>query len=275
MPELPEVETVRVGIEPVLLGGVLSDVVINRFDLRGGIPEDFAERVKGAVITRTERRGKYIFIVFDNGQLAVLHLGMSGRIRIYKADEDYVPEKHDHVVLRMQGGARVVFNDPRRFGMLYLVAVDEIDNVAPFALMGPEPLGNGFSGAVLHERLAGKRGPIKSALLDQRVVAGLGNIYVCEALYRVRVSPFRVAGQVSAAECDDLARAIRDVLNAALASGGSSLKDYRQADGELGYFQHSFDVYGREGEACKNCKAPIERSVQSGRSTFYCTQCQV
>lgn len=275
MPELPEVETVRIGIEPVLVGRMLEHVAVNRFDLRGGIPKDFAARVSGAVVERTERRGKYIFIVFDNGELAVLHLGMSGRIRVYQAADVYGPEKHDHVVLTMQGGVRVVFNDPRRFGMLYLVGVDDIDTVMPFAAMGPEPLGNAFSGAALFEKLARKKGPIKSALLDQRVVAGLGNIYVCEALYRTRISPFRVAGQVSAAECDDLAIAIRTVLNEALASGGSSLKDYRRADGELGYFQHQFDVYGREDEACKGCDVPIIRAVQSGRSSFYCGVCQV
>lgn len=276
MPELPEVETVRLGLEPVMRGQVVEAVQVNRFDLRGGTPGDFAERVQGAVVRDLVRRGKYMILVLDNAESIVWHLGMSGRVRVYDSADLYKAEKHDHVIFDMEGGVRVVFCDPRRFGMMYLVP-EAWEAEKPFAGMGPEPLGNGFDGEALYRALRKRKGPIKSALLDQGVVAGLGNIYVCEALYMTGIDPARRGMDVSAEECARLVPAIRDVLNAALASGGSSLRDHVRTDGEMGYFQHQFKVYGREGEACvaAECGAAVERFVQAGRSTFYCAACQV
>ena len=274
MPELPEVETVRRGLEPVMAGQRIERVVVNRHDLRGGVPADFSLRLQDKIVDRLERRGKYMLLHVGDVHMVVWHLGMSGRVRVYDAGERYEAETHDHIVFEMENGCRIVFNDPRRFGMMYVLPQDAWEVAEPFASMGPEPLGNGFNGAALHEVLARRKGPIKTVLLNQAVVAGLGNIYVCEALYRARISPFRRGMDVSAAEAESLAGHMRDVLNDALDSGGSSLRDYRKADGGMGYFQHHFDVYGREGEACKICKTPVERSVQSGRSTFYCGACQ-
>lgn len=276
MPELPEVETVRLGLEPVMRGRRIVGVVVNRFDLRGGTPVDFAARVQGSVVRDLVRRGKYIVLVLDNDEVVIWHLGMSGRVRVYDSADLYKAEKHDHVIFDMEGGARISFCDPRRFGMMYLAPAAWEDE-KPFVLMGPEPLGNGFDGEILYRALRKRKGPIKSALLDQAVVAGLGNIYVCEALYMTGIDPARRGMDVREEECARLVPAIRDVLNAALASGGSSLRDHVQTDGEMGYFQHQFKVYGREGEVCVGvkCNAVVERIVQAGRSTFYCARCQV
>ncbi len=281
MPELPEVETVRRGLEPVLVGRVIARAEVRRPDLRWPFPPRLAERLTGARVAALRRRSKYLLADLDGGETLIVHLGMSGRLLVSGAavgafhHSHPAPEKHDHVVLDLEGGARVTFNDARRFGALDLWPTADLAAHRLLAGLGPEPLGNGFSGATLAARLAGRRTPVKAVLLDQRVVAGLGNIYVCEALWRARISPLRPAEAVTAAEAETLAAAVRAVLLDAIAAGGSSLKDYRRADGELGYFQHSFAVYGREGEPCpRGDGGTVARVVQSGRSSFFCPACQ-
>lgn len=282
MPELPEVETVRRGLLPAMEGQKVTRLEVNRPDLRWPFPPDMAARVTGARVNHLRRRSKYLLIDLDTEETLLVHLGMSGRM-VVSGDplgqfvhEHPAQEKHDHVVFHMENGARITFNDPRRFGAMDLLRTAEQDRHKLLAALGPEPLGNQFDALYLIGAFAGKRTPVKTALLDQRIVSGLGNIYVCEALYRARISPKRLAGGISATRLDRLVPAIRDVLRAAIDAGGSSLRDFRQADGELGYFQHSFDVYGREGEPCKTpgCDKTIKRIVQSARSTFYCTSCQ-
>jgi len=275
MPELPEVETVRRGLQPVMEGKQVIRADVRRPDLRWPFPDNMAERLTGNTIERLRRRSKYILADLSSGETLLIHLGMSGRMLISKHDHPDI-QKHDHVVFHMQDDARVVFNDTRRFGVMDLVATDKAEGHKLLANLGPEPLGNNFDEAYLLDRLRDRNTPIKTALLDQKIVAGLGNIYVCEVLLRTGISPTRKAGQLSAARVGSLVPAIRDVLQEAIESGGSSLKDYRQADGDLGYFQHSFRAYGREGEPCvtKGCNGKIQRIVQSGRSTFYCAQCQ-
>ena len=277
MPELPEVETVRRGLVPILEGAVLKDVTVRRFDLRRSVPYDFAQRLTGRRIVRLNRRAKYILGEVETGETMLIHLGMSGRMAIHRAGTAMdAPGKHDHIVLETRDGDRIVFNDPRRFGMVDLFPAGETANHPLLRDLGPEPLSNGFSAAGLSEALDGRRTPIKAALLDQKTVAGLGNIYVCEALWRAHISPRRSAATVSGRRAERLVPAIRTVLEEAIAAGGSSLKDYRQANGELGYFQHNFRVYGREDEACltENCDGIVRRIVQSGRSSFYCPRCQ-
>ena len=273
MPELPEVETVRRGLEPVMAGQRFARVDIRREGLRWPFPENMADRLTGQKVERLRRRAKYILADMDGGESLIIHLGMSGRMLISDGAELI---KHDHVVLDMENGVRITFNDPRRFGMMDLCATDQLDEHRMFVDMGPEPLGNSFDADYLKARLKGRKMPIKSALLDQKIVVGLGNIYVCEALWRSHIPPTLQAGKISARKLQELVFTIRDVLSEAIESGGSSLKDYRQADGELGYFQHSFAVYGREAEPCKKegCGGSIGRIVQSGRSTFYCPKCQ-
>jgi formamidopyrimidine-DNA glycosylase len=280
MPELPEVEIVRRGLEPVMNGVVLEKIEVRRRDLRQPIPASFEKSLGGQRIVRLERRGKYIIGITASGAGFVMHLGMSGRVRIYHPDQVLKPEKHDHVLFMMQGGVRVVFNDPRRFGMIYGIREEEWQNQAPFSKMGAEPLGNGFSGAQLLERLAGRSTPIKTCLLNQEVVAGVGNIYACEALYDARIHPLTPAGTLDAEASERLVRAIRAVLVRAIEAGGSSLKDYRHPDDGLGYFQHQFSVYDREGARCGDCQCDplktggVRRIVQAGRSTFYCDALQ-
>lgn len=282
MPELPEVETVRRGLAPVMEGGRIARVQVNRPDLRRPFPEDMATRLTGARVLHLRRRSKYLLADLDTGETLLVHLGMSGRMtvsgdRLGRFVRDHpAPEKHDHVVIDMAGGARIVFNDPRRFGVMDLMPTEAAVSHRLLADLGPEPLGNDFSESYLAESLRGRALPIKSALLDQRIVAGLGNIYVCEALYRAKVSPRRQAGQVSAGRIAALVPVIRQVLGEAIAAGGSSLRDFRQAGGELGYFQHGFDVYGRAGAPCHRpgCAGIIARIVQSGRSSFHCPRCQ-
>ncbi|WP_323768699.1 bifunctional DNA-formamidopyrimidine glycosylase/DNA-(apurinic or apyrimidinic site) lyase [Marinovum sp.] len=282
MPELPEVETVRRGLAPVMEGAVMAQVSVNRPDLRWPFPERMAERLAGQRVQRLRRRSKYILADLSSGETLLIHLGMSGRILISGdplgqfVHDHPAPEKHDHVVFDMAGGARVTFNDPRRFGAMDLMATDRAEEHPLLAKLGPEPLGNAFSESYLTAALASRNTPVKSALLDQKIVAGLGNIYVCEALFRTGISPRRKARALSSARAATLVPAIRDVLTRAIAAGGSSLKDFRQADGELGYFQHSFDVYGREGQPCRRegCTGTVARIVQSGRSSFYCPACQ-
>jgi len=255
-------------------------VETRRKDLRFPFPENFNQRIEGAKLTRLGRRAKYLVGELSNGEALIMHLGMTGRFTVlgkhkgrfhHAAGED---EKHDHVVFEMQGGARVVFNDARRFGFMDLWPLDDLDNYAPFSGMGPEPISNEFSGAYLAEAFAGKKAPVKAALLDQNVVAGLGNIYVCEALFRSGISPKKLAGAIRKDRLETLAMEVRKVIEEAIVAGGSTISDFKTASGELGYFQHRFQVYDREGEDCMVCAKPVKRLVQSGRSTFYCAGCQ-
>ncbi|WP_010141586.1 bifunctional DNA-formamidopyrimidine glycosylase/DNA-(apurinic or apyrimidinic site) lyase [Oceanicola sp. S124] len=282
MPELPEVETVMRGLAPAMEGTVIRAAAVNRPDLRWPFPERMAERLAGRRVLQLRRRSKYILADLDSGESLLIHLGMSGRMTVSGdplgrfVHEHGAAQKHDHVVFDMENGARITFNDPRRFGAMDLLPTLTAESHPLLAALGPEPLGNQFDGAYLADRLKARRSPIKTALLDQHVVAGLGNIYVCETLYRARISPARRCDRIATTRLAALVPIIRQVLLDAIEAGGSSLKDFRQADGELGYFQHSFDVYGREGAPCRTegCAGSIRRLVQSGRSSFYCPQCQ-
>ena len=280
MPELPEVETVRRGLLPAMEGGLIARAEVNRPDLRWPLPERMAERLTGATVRQLRRRSKYILVDLDTGESLLVHLGMSGRMLVSGVmlggfHQDHpAPQKHDHVVLHMAGGARVTFNDARRFGAMDLVRTDREDAYWLLAGLGPEPFGNEFHEDYLVARLKGRATPIKSTLLDQRVVAGLGNIYVSEVLFRAGIDPRRQAGRISARRIASLVPIVRAVLSEAIEAGGSSLRDHRQTDGELGYFQHTFRVYDREGEPCGTCAAPIRRIVQSGRSSYFCPACQ-
>jgi len=282
VPELPEVETVRRGLEPVIAGKAIVRAEVRRADLRWPFPERMAERLTGRRVEALRRRSKYILADLDGGETLIAHLGMSGRMLVSGVmlgafhHELVAPEKHDHVVLDFEGGARVTLNDARRFGAMDLWPTDQLEAHRLLAGLGPEPLGNAFDADVLMRRLEGRGTPVKAVLLDQKVVAGLGNIYVCEALWRAGISPLRLARDVSPREAEDLVTTIRAVLAEAIEAGGSSLRDHRQADGELGYFQHSFAVYGREGEPCRTpgCDGIVARDVQSGRSSFHCPVCQ-
>jgi formamidopyrimidine-DNA glycosylase len=290
MPELPEVETVRLGLQPVLEDHVITKAHVRRGDLRRPFPQHFAERLTGRKVGRLTRRAKYILAALDSGETLVIHLGMSGRMSVYAEGRprklgnylyDLAPAgtgegKHDHVVLETDAPARIVFNDHRRFGLMTLVPTDRLDQDKLFDGMGIEPLSGGFTARYLRQALAGKKTPIKSALLDQRVVAGLGNIYVCEALFRAGISPKRLAGSLRPERIAPLVAAIRKVLKDAIAAGGSTLRDHVQATGDPGNFQHHFLVYGREGKPCKGkgCKGTVKRVLQAGRSTFYCPACQ-
>lgn len=282
MPELPEVETVRRGLLPVLEGARIAQAQVNRPDLRWPFPENFAARLQGRLVSALRRRSKYLLADLDCGETLLVHLGMSGRLLVSGDPGGLFPphhppaQKHDHVVLDLDSGARLVFNDPRRFGAMDLFSSEAESAQRLLAHLGPEPLGNHFDGPYLVAALRGRKIPMKTALLDQRIIAGLGNIYVCEALFEAGIHPARQARQVSPARIEALVPIIRDVLRAAIAAGGSSLRDFRQADGELGYFQHGFKVYGREGTPCARpgCAGEIRRIVQGGRSSFYCAQCQ-
>ncbi|MEQ5869135.1 bifunctional DNA-formamidopyrimidine glycosylase/DNA-(apurinic or apyrimidinic site) lyase [Sagittula sp. NFXS13] len=282
MPELPEVETVRRGLTPAMEGAVIARAQVNRPDLRWPFPERMADRLTGAKVLQLRRRSKYILADLSTEETLLIHLGMSGRMLVSGdplgqfVHDHPAAEKHDHVVFDMENGARVTFNDPRRFGAMDLLDTATAEQHPLLVQIGPEPLGNLFTEAHLVERLKPRNTPIKSALLDQKIVAGLGNIYVCEALFRAGIHPARRTRNIASARIATLVPIIREVLRDAIEAGGSSLKDFRQADGELGYFQHSFDVYGREGEPCRSldCDATIQRVVQSGRSSFYCPSCQ-
>ena len=269
MPELPEVETTVRGLTPVLEGQRFASVEPRRADLRKAIPPDLRQRLTGAIVTALGRRAKYGLIDTDRGDTLVFHLGMSGRWRV---DPDAV-EPHDHLLVETGAGRRLALNDPRRFGFLDLVRTDALASYPPFAAMGPEPLGEGLTADYLHDALAGRAAPIKAMLLDQRIVAGLGNIYVCEALHRARIAPSRAAGRIALARLARLADSIRAVLLDAIAAGGSTLRDFAHPDGALGYFSKQFLVYGREGEPCA-CGGPVLRRVEAGRSTFWCPRCQ-
>ena len=289
MPELPEVETVRAGLRPVLEGRRFTHVETRRGDLRVPFPKDFAKRLTGRRVKKLWRRAKYLLADLDNGETLIVHLGMSGRMSVYAEGRarklgNYVYDsapaeaghgKHDHVVMETDAPARIVFTDHRRFGLMLLIARDKLDEHPLFHGLGVEPLSDEFDAAYLKRALKGKKTPVKAALLDQRVIAGLGNIYVCEALFRAGISPTRLAKKVTAKSLPPLVRAIQAVLREAVAAGGSSLRDHKRVDGELGNFQHRFAVYDREGKPCPGkCGGTIKRIVQSGRSTFYCPQCQ-
>lgn len=290
MPELPEVETVRNGLKPVLQGHRLTRVQTRRGDLRIPFPPGFVQHLTGRKVTHLRRRAKYILVDLDNGETLVIHLGMSGRMTIYKGDKalplDGIEGEsvaagggrgpHDHVIFETDAPARIVFTDHRRFGLMTLVETGKLETHKLFKGIGPEPLDAGFTAASLSATLKGKKASIKAALLDQRVVAGIGNIYACEALWRAGISPKRKASSIAGERAKRLVTAIKHVLKDAIAAGGSTLRDYRKSDGSLGYFQHSFKVYDREGERCqkKGCKGTIKRIVQAGRSSFYCAACQ-
>ncbi len=268
-----------------MAGRIVESVLLRRADLRIPFPERLKERLEGRRIARLGRRAKYLLVHVEGvgeqeEDVLVIHLGMSGQMHVVADMKGYVPQKHDHMLIRLSGGGGVVLNDARRFGMVMLYAAAAYEGQPAFREMGPEPLGNAFSGYVLRERLRGKSVPVKQALLDQRVVAGVGNIYASEALYEAGISPLAKAGGLSAAKADALVQSIRNVLTRAIESGGSSLKDFIKVDGTLGYFQHSFAVYDREGAACPRCaangkkKAVILKINQAGRATYYCRQCQ-
>jgi formamidopyrimidine-DNA glycosylase len=269
VPELPEVETTVRGLAPVLEGRRLVSVEARRADLRTPFPVDLRQRMTGATVTALSRRAKYGLVATDRGDTMVFHLGMSGSWRIDPAEIG----THDHLLLETDAGHRLALNDPRRFGSVDLVRTDTLEAWPPFVKMGPEPLGDGFDGAWLEKALDGRSAPIKALLLDQRIAAGLGNIYVCEALHMAGIAPGRAGGHIARPRLDRLAGAIREVLVAAIAAGGSSLRDYVRPDGELGYFAKEWLVYGREGQSCR-CGTAIRRRADSGRSTFYCPKCQ-
>ena len=292
MPELPEVETVRRGLQPVMEGAKIVAAEARRGDLRFPFQPDFAKRLQGQTVRGLGRRAKYLLADLSSGDVLLMHLGMSGSFRVIKQDDEETPGEfhyprgkdsvHDHVVFHMSSGADIVFNDPRRFGFMKIIGRGEIEREPHLKDLGTEPLGNEFDAAMLATACAGKKTSLKAALLDQRVVAGLGNIYVCEALFRAHLSPRRLAATLATrkGEPTDHARrlveAIHAVLNEAIRAGGSSLRDHRQTSGELGYFQHSFQVYDREGEPCRTdgCGGVVKRFVQNGRSTFWCPKCQ-
>jgi len=272
MPELPEVETTVRGLARVLEGERIARVSVNRPDLRRPFPDGLGQALTGAVVTGMGRRAKYGLIHTDRGQTMVFHLGMSGRWRI----EPEVPDKHDHLVLETDSGRVLALNDARRFGSVDLVETAALDAFAPFAALGPEPLGEGLTARHLAAALRHRIAPIKTMLLDQRIVAGLGNIYVCEALHRAGISPEREAGKVKKRELEALVPAIREVLAESIAAGGSTIRDYAQPNGELGYFAANWRVYGRAGEACASdgCTGTVGKVVQGGRSSFWCPVCQ-
>ncbi|KWV57521.1 5-hydroxymethyluracil DNA glycosylase [Bradyrhizobium macuxiense] len=292
MPELPEVETVRRGLQPAMEGSQIVRAEARRKDLRFPFQKDFIARLEGQTVTGLGRRAKYLMADLTSGDVLVMHLGMSGSFRVLKADDTAAPGQfhhprsedraHDHVVFHMSSGAAVVFNDPRRFGYMKIVARNAIEDEPLLKGLGPEPLGNEFDAAMLARSCHNKKTSLKAALLDQRVVAGLGNIYVCEALFRSHLSPRRLAATLATkkAEPTDHAKrlvgAIHSVLNQAIKAGGSSISDHRLTNGELGYFQHSFQVYDREGETCRTagCGGIVKRFTQNGRSTFWCLKCQ-
>jgi formamidopyrimidine-DNA glycosylase len=290
MPELPEVETVRRGLAEAMTGARIAAVALKRAGLRTPFPDRFVDRLVGRRIESLSRRAKYILATLDSGEALIMHLGMSGSFRIEQGsagasvDLFRFPRSkdraHDHVTIVLTSGARIIYNDPRRFGSMQLVRLDPSGNAEPLRGLGLEPLSEEFDGQALARIMAGRKAPLKAALLDQGRVAGLGNIYVCEALHRAKLSPRRVAGTLAgrggAARAEALAKSIRAVLEAAIAAGGSSLRDHRRTDGALGYFQHAFAVYEKEGAACprQRCAGRIARIVQAGRSTFYCPVCQ-
>ena len=282
MPELPEVETVLRGLAPVIEGQNITKVAINRPDLRWPFPKNMALRLERQSILQLRRRSKYILADLSSNETLLIHLGMSGRILVSGdplgryIHQHSAPKKHDHVILDFSNGTRITFNDPRRFGTMDLFDTSNESSNKFLEHLGPEPLGNHFDPETFVKKIKQRKSPIKSVLLDQRIIAGLGNIYVCETLFRAGISPRRTSNKISLARLKTLVTHLKDVLTEAIAAGGSSLRDFKHTDGEMGYFQHNFDVYGREGETCSRlgCHGHIKRLVQSGRSSFYCPTCQ-
>jgi formamidopyrimidine-DNA glycosylase len=277
MPELPEVETVKRGLEPVMQGFKFERVTLNRLNLRFPFDKNFISRIQGKILTSLIRRGKFLKATLSSNDVLYMHLGMSGRFSInndltavYNSNNSTNP-KHNHVIFEMSNGVVVTYNDPRRFGFMELIAPGEPSRLDK---MGPEPLDNMFNAPYLFNKLSGKKSAIKSALLDQSIIGGLGNIYVCEAIFKAKISPKRLAGSLTIKETEILVNEIKGVIKKAIEAGGSSLKDFASVDGNLGYFQHSFEVYGQEKKPCVVCETPIERIIQSGRSSFYCKACQ-
>lgn len=286
MPELPEVETVCAGLRPFVCGQKIKTIQLRRKDLRVPFPKRMAARLEGRRIESVSRRAKYILLhIKEEGihpaEIFTIHLGMSGRITMVDKVGAYTPEKHDHMIVMLQNGTGFVFNDARRFGMVFLEPSCDMENHKAFSHLGPEPLERGFTTRVLREKLAGKKADIKTVIMDQCVVVGVGNIYASEALFQASISPRRAAGDVEEAEAGALVSSIKDVLRRAIAAGGSTLKDYKQADGSLGYFQHRFAVYDRAGQPCPRCakngktKSVIQKIVQAGRATYFCPTCQL
>jgi formamidopyrimidine-DNA glycosylase len=279
MPELPEVETVRRALAAKLEGRRIARVEVRKRTLRVPIPRDFERHLQGARIARVDRRAKYLLVRLEGGTVWVAHLGMSGRMRLFTAPAP-LHERHDHVEIETDDGTVLRFNDPRRFGLMGVIAEEKLAAHKWFRGIGPEPLAPEFDGRALALRLAGRKTSLKAALMDQRIVAGLGNIYVSEAMFRAGLSPSRRAGTVRGERADALVRAIKSVLRAAIAAGGSSLRDHHQPSGEIGYFQHRFAVYGRDGKPCPGCDCAVaktggvRRRVQGGRATFYCPRRQ-
>jgi len=288
MPELPEVETVKRGLEPVLRGRRIERVELRRVGLRFAFPKGFATRLAGLRVAGLSRRAKYILVELDGGQSLLVHLGMTGRFTVLTpkgvdnlgafyfetAAGQGADGPHDHVVFHLADGIRLVYSDPRRFGMMDLLVTAEASDHKLLSGLGVEPLGNELSAEYLAAKFKGKSAPMKAALLDQRIIAGLGNIYVCEVLFRARISPKRKAGSVKRKKLEELVGHIRDILNDAILAGGSTLQDFQSTNGEQGSYQQRFQVYDREGEPCVTCGKPIKRMAQSGRSSFYCGACQ-
>jgi formamidopyrimidine-DNA glycosylase len=285
MPELPEVETVRRGLEPAIVGRRISRAIINRPNLRFAFPEHFSDRLESAQIIALRRRAKYLVAELDTGEALIMHLGMSGRFTIYENERSQPghfhhvvksAELHDHVVFQLDNGTVIIYNDPRRFGFMDLIPFNTLDQSPFFKGLGLEPLNGALDGSALLSLFQSKKTPLKSALLDQRLIAGLGNIYVCEALFRAKLHPQKQAGTLTDAQAQDLAQAIVDVLQEAVEAGGSTLRDFAHADGSLGYFQHRFRVYDQEGKRCTeaSCSGVINRVMLGGRSTYFCATCQ-
>lgn len=281
MPELPEVETVKRGIETVLLKGKIKKVILNRKNLRVPFPENLPQKIEGAIVSRISRRSKYILIELDNSRALILHLGMSGRIRLCRPGANDPSQAHDHFILEMDNGAQMVLNDARRFGMVLLAEnAHDLINHPAIMVLGVEPFSDALTPAYLMQKLKTKKASMKAVLMDQRVIAGLGNIYVNEALYYAGISPLRAAARLTAAEAENLIACIRAVLEKAIAAGGSTLRDHRMTDGTLGYFQHQLAVYDKEGNVCPVCQEKgrvdgcIKRLVQQGRATYYCSRRQ-
>ncbi len=285
MPELPEVETVVRGLRPHLAGQKIAQAKVFSAKIRIPVPETLAGELTGAVISGVERRAKYIYIHLDNGLTMVIHLGMTGSVILSRKNDvkkaaAFVPARHDHLWFRLSDGTEIVFSDPRRFGVLTSMPTKTLIEWAPIASLGPEPLDKKFTGEILHARLRARKTPIKIALMNQEIVVGVGNIYASEALFQAGISPLKEAGTISLAKISTLVEAIKSVLKASIRAGGSSLRDYRQANGEVGFFQDRFSVYDRAGQACPGCTCNVERTggikrlVQGGRSTFYCPRKQ-